>query len=600
MHLFSFSCIKRIVPALVFAAISSIVLLGFYQDLLYTIHLRTPFIEGSVFFDDLFNEPFGLMQWVGCWLSQLCYYPLLGAIVLILLWTLSYFLGLRASGLSTRWPALFLLPLSCLLLGVVGIGYWVYIIKEYGLFFSQPVAFLLMISVLCVVKDYVLQRKHSSFIVLLIAILLYPVVGWFSFLFVLCVLPALIRTNGLKALVILLAILSPTIYKYILFDGTSNEMLWRAGFPLFDDQAVFHIRQSVPYILLAITTLAIFVFSAFGEKHNERSESTSKRGIYVYAVVTLIVSAIAFLGVWQFMFKDYNYLAEMRMVKYSLDDNWQKVVEEAQQTSRPSRAMVVLKNIALMNTGELGDRSFQLSNDGRDIKNPDSLNVNSMQIAAPIIYYNYGKIVFSTRWATEFAVTYGYSPFVLMNLCRSALAKGETKAAERYLTLLHSHLFYVDWQPKPVSPLIKELDSAFADVLDSDGNNAENYLINIFSNSSESGWATVREIALFHSMLTGEPSLFWPCFIAFAQVEPDQVLPLHYQEAYCCFMERFPIEMPFKVKINDSTVQNYVSFRRQYQVLKDAGYDNETIGEALRGKWSGTYWWHTSFGRSRY
>ena len=600
MHLFSFSCIKRIVPALVFAAISSIVLLGFYQDLLYTIHLRTPFIEGSVFFDDLFNEPFGLMQWVGCWLSQLCYYPLLGAIVLILLWTLSYFLGLRASGLSTRWPALFLLPLSCLLLGVVGIGYWVYIIKEYGLFFSQPVAFLLMISVLCVVKDYVLQRKHSSFIVLLIAILLYPVVGWFSFLFVLCVLPALIRTNGLKALVILLAILSPTIYKYILFDGTSNEMLWRAGFPLFDDQAVFHIRQSVPYILLAITTLAIFVFSAFGEKHNERSESTSKRGIYVYAVVTLIVSAIAFLGVWQFMFKDYNYLAEMRMVKYSLDDNWQKVVEEAQQTSRPSRAMVVLKNIALMNTGELGDRSFQLSNDGRDIKNPDSLNVNSMQIAAPIIYYNYGKIVFSTRWATEFAVTYGYSPFVLMNLCRSALAKGETMAAERYLTLLHGHLFYVDWQPKPVSPLIKELDSAFADVLDSDGNNAENYLINIFSNSSESGWATVREIALFHSMLTGEPSLFWPCFIAFAHVEPDQVLPLHYQEAYCCFMERFPIEMPFKVKINDSTVQNYVSFRRQYQVLKDAGYDNETIGEALRGKWSGTYWWHTSFGRSRY
>ena len=600
MHLFSFSCIKRIVPALVFAAISGIVLLGFYQDLLYTIHLRTPFIEGSLFFDDLFNEPFGLMKWVGCWLSQLCYYPLLGAIVLILLWTLSYFLGLKASGLTTRWSALFLLPLSCLLLGVVGIGYWVYIIKEYGLFFSQSVAFLLMLSVLCVVKDYVLPRNHSSFIVLLIAILLYPVVGWFSFLFVLCVLPALIRTNGLKALIILLAILSPTIYKYILFDGTSNEMLWRAGFPLFDDQAVFHIRQSVPYILLAITTLVIFVFSAFGEKHNERSESTSKRGIYVYAVVTLLVSAIAFLGVWQFMFKDYNYLAEMRMVKYSLDDNWQKVVEEAQQTSRPSRAMVVLKNIALMNTGELGDRSFQLSNDGRDIKNPDSLNVNSMQIAAPIIYYNYGKIVFATRWATEFAVTYGYSPFVLMNLCRSALAKGETKAAERYLTLLHSHLFYVDWQPKPVSPLIKELDSAFADVLDSDGNNAENYLINIFSNSSESGWATVREIALFHSMLTGEPSLFWPCFIAFAQVEPDQVLPLHYQEAYCCFMERFPIEMPFKVKINDSTVQNYVSFRRQYQVLKDAGYDNETIGEALRGKWSGTYWWHTSFGRSRY
>ena len=82
-------------------------------------------------------------------------------------------------------------------------------------------------------------------------------------------------------------------------------------------------------------------------------------------------------------------------------------------------------------------------------------------------------------------------------------------------------------------------------------------------------------------MLTGEPSLFWPCFIAFAEVDPNQLLPLHYQEAYCCFMERYPVEMPFKVKIHDSTVQNYVSYRRQYQALKDAGYDNETIGCGL-------------------
>ena len=600
MHSSKISHIERVVPAVVFAVISGIILLGFYQDLLHAIHLRTPFIDGALFFGELSKEPFGIMRWVGCWLSQLCYYPVIGAITLIIIWTLCYFLGLKASGLPLRWSALLMLPLSCLLLGIVGIGYWVYIIKEFGLFFSQSVAFLLMLSVLCVVKEYVLQRKYPSFIVLLLAILLYPVVGWFSFLFVCCALPALIRTNGMEALVILLAILSPTIYKYILFDGTSNEMLWRAGFPLFDDQAVFHIRQSVPYILLAIFTLGIFVLSAFGEKQNESCKSTTKRGIYVYSVVTLIVSAIVYLDVWQFMFKDYNYLAEMRMVRYALDDNWQKVVVESQQTTRPSRAMVVLKNIALMNTGELGDRSFQLSNDGRDIKNPDSLMVNSMQIAAPIIYYNFGKIVFATRWATEFAVTYGYSPFVLMNLCRTALAKGETKAAERYLALLHGHLFYGDWQPKPVSPLVKELDNAFGDVLDSDGNNAENYLINIFSNSSESRWATVREIALFHAMLTGEPSLFWPCFIAFAEVDPNQLLPLHYQEAYCCFMERYPVEMPFKVKIQDSTVQNYVSYRRQYQALKDAGYDNETIGEALRSKWSGTYWWHTNFGRNRY
>ena len=594
------STVERILPAMILVCISCGILLGFYQDMLFTIHLRTPYLSGMAFFAELMKEPFGMMKWIGCWLSQLCYYPVLGAAVLVALWVISYFIGLKAMRLPALWSSLFMLPIACLLLGVTGIGYWIYIIKEYGLFYSQSVAYLLMLFMLYLVKSCVIRLRHSSFVVLLLAICLYPVIGWYSFLFVACSFPMLMRAEGSKASVLILAFLSPVIYKYILFVGVSDEMLWRAGFPVFDDQSVFMLRQSVPYIVMSVLTIAMFALSAFIEPSPTPVQTSTKRTVVAYSAITLAVSVIACLGVWQFMFKDYNYLAEMRMVRYALDDDWQGVIAEAQRTSRPSRTMVLLKNVALMNTGELGNRSYVLSNDGRDIKNPEGLMVTSMQIAAPVVYYNYGKTIFATRWATEFAVTYGYSPYHLMSLCRTALAKGEQKAVERYLTLLHGHLFYRGWQPKPVSPLVRELDSAFADVLDADGNNGENYLINVFSRSYESDWPSVREIALFHAMLTGEPNLFWPSFLSFASVVQNQVLPLHYQEAYCCFMEKYPIDMPFKVKINDSTVQNYVSYRRQYQTLKDAGYDDSIIAESLRSKWGGTYWWHASFGRNRY
>lgn len=538
------------------------------------------------------------MKGVGCWFAQLCYYPVMGAFVFVVMWTLCYCFIIKATDIRPIWSSLSLLPLSCLLLGVVGVGYWIYIIKEFGLFYSQTVSYLIMLIVLYITRIYILKHRYSSFIVLLIAILLYPALGWYSFFFVCCSLPMLVRTNGWSSSFILLTFLTPVIYKYTIYSGCSNEVLWRAGFPLFDDKAVFLLRQSVPYIMLALFTIGLFSFSAIIGQKGERSNVEIKQ--YKYYILTCTVSAIAYIGVWQFMFKDYNYLAEMRMVRYSLNDEWENIIREAETTKRPSRTMVLLKNIALMNTGELGNKAFQLSCDGRDIKNPEGLSVYSMYIAAPVIYYNFGKIIFATRWATELAVPYGYSPFFLMNLCRSALAKGEYKAADRYKTLLHGHMFYNDWNPKPETLLVKELDAAFADVLDNDGNNAENYLVDIFSKSYESDWASVREVALFHAMLTGHPDLFWKSFMAFVSVDPSKLLPIHYQEAYCYFMEKYPIEMPFKVKINDSTVQSYISFRRQLQTLTDAGYDNETIGESLRSKWGGTYWWHVCFGRSEY
>ena len=54
------------------------------QEVLYTAHDRSEFIYGAPFFHTLLSKPFGLMQYVGAWLTQLFCRPAVGAGVLAL------------------------------------------------------------------------------------------------------------------------------------------------------------------------------------------------------------------------------------------------------------------------------------------------------------------------------------------------------------------------------------------------------------------------------------------------------------------------------------------------------------------------------------
>lgn len=573
------------------------VLLRFYQDMLFTAHLRTPFIAGSLFFDELMAEPFGAMRWVGSWLTQLCYYPVLGFVVYMLLWSASYFFLHKTFRLPALLSSLLILPLACLLLSVTDLGYWIYCLKNFGEWYAHSLSFLLMailLYVLCLIDK---KTKHSTIIAAVSCFLAYPLIGWCGILAAVSFFLMHWKTNGWNGLFILLPVLAPGLWHSICYQGVSLTNMWYGGFLLFADGDNYTLRPSIPFFALVALVLIISLLSSFLK---EEKKDTGSKYYVKYSLVTVVILVSAFCGVWQLMFKDYNYLAEMRMTKCAMEDDWDGVLNEAQKTDTPSRSMVLLKNVALMNVGQLGDMSFKFSNDGKDIKNSDRLNVGAMQIVAPVVYYNYGKINYSIRWSIENAVCYGYSPFYLMNLIRAHMANGEHKIARKYLDMLHGHLFYKDWQPRTESPLVKELDVAFANVIDSDNNNVERYLIETFSHSYISDKMIVKDLSLFYSLLYGDPEFFWPSLITYASYHPDQILPQHYQEAYCMFMEMAPVELPFKVTINRSIIDAYQSFRKQYDALVNAGYDSEKIGRTMKNQWGGSYWWHNLFGRSKY
>ena len=584
-------------PAILFSvAIALHILVVYYQDMIYTVHLRTPFIGGGLFFDEVTSCPFGIMRWVGCWFSQFCYYPLLGTFILVAIWTATYFVADKVFNLPSKWISLLVLPLGCLLLSVVDLGYWIYCLTEYGYFFSHSLAYLLMFLLLWVTRKSLKSLPNSKIasIVLIdfVLILLYPILGWYLYLFAAILAILEWKRFGVSILWLLVASVLPLFWGFY-YDNISTRDLWIGGFPLFEDGVKLSIRPSIPFIALIVFSIAIAFLSSLVKHHKDEKWIHS-------AIVTLIVSIVTFLGVWQMMFKDYNFLAEMRMSKCAMEDDWRGVLEEAQKQKSPSRSMVLLKNVALMHTGGLGEYGFKFSSNGQDIKNPDKLNISSMQIVCPIVYNNYGKINYASRWANEFAVCYGYSPFYLMNLIRSANAKGESNLVEKYSSLLHSHLFYNDWKPKELPALSKSLERDFGNVIDSDNNNGEYYLIDTFSQSYGSDDPLVVELSLFYAMLYGNSERFWNAFVSYASLNLDRVLPQHYQEAFFIFMEVAPVELSNNVKLSKGMDEAYTSFRRQYDALSQQGYSMEDIGKALKIKWGGSYWWHYFFGRKTY
>lgn len=310
---------------------------------------------------------------------------------------------------------------------------------------------------------------------------------------------------------------------------------------------------------------------------------------------------VSYFGVWKLMFKDYNYQAEMRMIQATMVEDWQGVLKEATIAEKPSRIMVMLKNIALMHTGELGEVSFQINgNSGEEISNEDSLNISTMQIAAPLIYFNYGHMNYAMRWCMENVVDYGFSPFFLKIMAQCAKATGEKELEKRYTHKLNQTLFYSDWKAKPINKNVKDMMSACYEELTSDQFNCELYLIEHLSVLTGSGKPLVQEVCLFYAIMMRDGMRMWPAFADYLSGHKGEKMPLHFQEAYVLCRAMKNVELPYNVDISPVIIENYKQFMQEGQNYANYASDEESVGEMLREKWGGTYWWYNAFGRTKY
>lgn len=564
-----------------------IYLLYTYQEVFYTAHDRSEFIFGAPFFHTLLSKPFGVMQYVGAWFTLLFRHPCVGTGVMIAIWTLIFYVGTKAFRLQGSASALMLLPVACLLTSVVDLGYWVYISTIRGYWFSQSIGYLVMLLLLWAARS---TPRKWHLVWYLFAFCVYPVLGWFALLFVLCL--ALCDKLTWRELVgIILLIFTASIWHTLYYSNIRFDDVVLAGFPRFETTMDASPHLSIPFWVLGAVSLCISLCGWF-----HKGKCIFQFTIFHFPFIPVLCAAAGVVFTSSLMYYDQNYIKEMRMVRYASDDNWKEVLRIAEDNKKPTSTMIFLKNLALMHEGGLLDRSFKLGNDAVDITNPDSLHVSFLNIASPLVYYNYGMMNEAIRLNFELAIQYGFSPFYLKTLSRCAHAKGENKIVQRYTTFLHHCPFYGSWQPAPVKEITNELQTCYPDEL-TGVENSESYLVNSISLWYESESKVASEQALFYAMLRCDSRRFWPSLRNYVKLHLDEQFPLHAMEAYILYMDKAPEKKRIMLPVEQSVYERYKRFWDTLGRKIKSGIQLETIGEEMYKEWGDTYWWYNIFGR---
>ena len=593
---------SKVSSTILYASLLAFILFVVYilyinQEVFYTAHDRSEFIFGAPFFHTLLSKPFGLMRYVGAWLTQLFCEPAVGSCVMVAIWGLIFFVGTKAFRLQGSASALMLLPVACLLTSIVDLGYWIYISTIRGYWFSQSVGYLVMLLLLWAARSTP-RKWHLAWY--LVGFCLYPILGWFALLFVLCL--ALAEKITWREIVgIILLAFAASIWHTQLYSNLKVDDVILAGLPRFETPMDASKHLSIPFWVLGVISILIPLVKRMLLRDMKPLTS------YLLPLTSCIAGIVFTLSL---MYQDKNYINEMRMVRFAEDDNWKEVLRLAEENKDPTSTMIFIRNIAMMNAtphsdqgseneGGLLDCSFKLGNDAANIYNPDTLHVTLLDIASPLVYYNYGMMNEAIRLNFENAIQAGFSPFYLKMLARCALAVGDKKLVERYTTILHHSPFYRDWQPAPVADNIKQLQKCYPDEL-TGVENSESYIVNSISLWYESDSKVASEQALFYAMLRCDSRRFWPALRKYVKLHLDEQFPLHAMEAYILFMDKAPEEKRMMAPVKQTVYERYKRFWGTLESLAKPGMTLQEVGNKMREEYGDTYWWYNIFGRKSF
>lgn len=600
-----------------FCIISWIFLTYSNGDYLYAVQERSLFMDTSQFLEERTSVPGGFLQWLGCYLTQMFYYPWLGSLILALLWGVIIACSFRAFKIPTRWAVLTIIPPALLLCSIVDLGYWMYYIKMPGYWFTGTVGFAMAVLATAsytFIKGKSVMRDAALVVWTCIG---YPLFGWYALLATAYMLINDIidkELNGTRKLIrsaisVLAVVLIPIAYYYLLYTGTRMADLWTAAFPIFNSSTATSKVLLLPFIFAALLPAIYMIASRFVLSKNACEPICGKSGTLRFAVIQLAVIAVGAAIVRGGWYDNYNFHSEHRMYRYADEQDWEKVLTEmSANPGAPTRQMVMCKNIALMKLGRCGNEMFRYSNEGEPPYVFDSLRVKMVETAAPMIYYNYGKCNFCYRWCMENGVEYGFNVDGLKYMVRSAILSGEYRAAEKYIKMLKHTTFHKEWaehfekfvrNPKLIAQdnefkLILPMRD-FKDVLDGDEGLCEMYILNYFSNS-QNPEPMFQEQTLVYALVSKDINRFWTRFFQYASLHIKEPMPIHYQEAaflYGNLEKTVDIShMPFD---KDRILGRFANFQRATQMYAREGMSVEQMGEAMKPEFGDTFWWFYFF-----
>ena len=580
----------------------------------------------GLYWKTLMQYPGGAASWLATYLTQYFYYPWLGVGILCGLWLIICGLLAWSFRLKGPWVALTALVPLALMACFTQTGYWIYYQKLQGHLFVPTVGVLF--ATLCLVvqrllSDYLPTRiaRYARLVwMALVCILGYPFFGAWALgatgLLGTLPPPSLLRREQLPsvdksqqtstvftpsligragggslfALILIAAI--PQIYYQQLFEMTEHGFIYVAAMPSFRyGKEVFTIYR-LPYyaIILSFLILAIigWVRGVF---------TTDKLRPWLQSLITIILLFLAIFGVSKAWYHDANFQKELGMNRAIEELDWERVLtiaRDGSSTVKPTRQMVLYKNLALFRLGRAGNEMFFYPEGAVQQNAPWKVRIT--QVGGKLIYYHYGKENFCYRWCMEDGVEFGWKAETLKFMARTSILNREWSVARKYLNLLKQTTFHRAWAERyekylatPDAFDLKKLEASIAakkplldergmkefepilhlmtypDRLDGDNTLVEMYLLQTFARGNGDD-PLFQEMTLICALIMKDIDLFWPRFMKFASMHPDLHMPLHFQEAaylYGHLENKVDIShMPFDKNVRD-TYDRFMKFNEQ-------------------------------------
>jgi hypothetical protein len=397
------------------------------------------FLFDSGYFVQRMLVPGGLADYLAEFLTQFYYVIWLGAIILALLYVLlqrMVWILAKRRGAADAWYLLSFVPSIIL---------WFFMGDE-NVMLSFVIASLLA---LLAAYGYDRMEKSSAFIRYAYLAIAIPVFYWlfgadvFVFIGYVIIQALLNRRFALPAIAF--------VYTLAVILLTA-QLLQYPLYRLFGGINYYRYPAYIPY--MQIVTMALMAVMPFviawmpSAWTNKKYKLALQSAVIVIGGFFLVKSGFNTL---KYELIDYDYLVRT--------EQWNKIISRAEHAQASTPLGVSCVNLALAQTGQLGDRLFDFYQNGAEGLFPSFQREMMSPLSTSEIFYRLGMVNDAQRYtfeAQEAIPNYLKSGRCTKRLAETNLINGDYAVAAKYLRTLQKSLFYRAWADKTMALLHNE------------------------------------------------------------------------------------------------------------------------------------------------
>nr|WP_319400997.1 DUF6057 family protein [uncultured Carboxylicivirga sp.] len=566
-------------------------LIYLFFSLLYPFHLHYQeqyqlFLLTGDYFLSYSQLPGGFSNYLGAFITQLYFYPSLGAIftalLLVTLQQLIWQIAKRIKANSTYFPFSF----------IPSILYWALLCDENYLP-GGLIALALLMSFIYI-STILKNEKQRLILNILFIPVLYWLIGGATVFFVLFSILTFTfqsqkRTNqSLLSIVIqvILIIGLPYLAKATLVQYPILKMWIGVDYYSFPNSLPFYTGG-----LLFFSSILPFILKVLPDNLSNKQWILGIQYLALIAIAVVTIKSSSDFEKEEVM--AYDFYTRMRQ--------WDKVISMADKKAPSSPLSVSCLNLALAKKGVLAENMFKYYQNGTGGLLPDFKKDFTIPMVTGEIYYQLGFINTAQRYtfeAMEALPLYQKSARSIKRLAETNLINGNTNLAFKYLKLLQQTMFYSKW----ASAMIKALDNPTIiknhpeygylmahkmqnDFFFSEGEK-DMMLGQLFTSHDKS--KMVYEYLMAYCLLKKDLNHFMQ-YLSLGQTVGYKHMPESFQEAfiYSWKMTSQKEPKPLPSFISKNTVNRANTFLSMMNL--------PNAQEALKKDYEGTYWYYLQF-----